>query len=136
MIKYLYLISGDSQISQNLLKDDCNFYYIFQWMIWPFGWKNPLLKGPFPSAGGQGNKHPSTSTSLVLENLPYTPTISVFTTSNQGFFFFKNMTFFSKKFEFTVKKKRKLQISSSSSQCKILLKEYAHLNHCPCRFRV
>lgn len=68
-----YLV--DSQISQNLLKDDCNFYYIFQCMICPFGWKNPLLKGPFPSAGGQGNKHPSTSTSLVLENLPYTPTI-------------------------------------------------------------
>jgi hypothetical protein len=41
----------------------------------PFGWKNRFLKEPFPSAGGQGNKHPSTSTSLVLENLPYTLTI-------------------------------------------------------------
>jgi hypothetical protein len=117
-------------------------------MICPFGWKNPLLKGPFPSAGAQGNnKHPSTSTSLVLENLPYTPTIWAsfslyhiqpgifFSFFSQFLFFSKIWHIFPKKFEFTVKK-RKLQISSSSSQCKILLKEYAHLNHCPCRFRV
>jgi hypothetical protein len=41
----------------------------------PFGWKIQLRKEPFPSAGAQGNKHPSTSTSFVPENLPYTPTI-------------------------------------------------------------
>jgi hypothetical protein len=32
-----YLV--DSQISQNLLKDDCHFYYIFLWMIAPLAGK-------------------------------------------------------------------------------------------------
>jgi hypothetical protein len=82
----------------------------------PFGWKNQFLKEPFPSAGGQGNKHPSTSTSLVLENLPYIPTIwalSVFTTSNQVFFFFfpqilffQNYGIFFKKFRIYSKEKK------------------------------